>query len=84
MQENLIGYIIDKYNNFHHNRNVVRTFNLHGQKYCIRKIDEFEWGQPIFPEKDIEDDYSYFYIYPTLEAAERYIREIKQLAGTRL
>ena len=81
MRETSYGYIIDVYNNFHHNYNVVSTFNLNGHKYCIRRIEDFEWGQPVFPEKDIDDNFTQFYVFNTLEKAEKFVRELKELEG---
>lgn len=76
-----IGYIIDCYSPYNKNENVVKTFRMRGQTLCIRTITKFKWGQPLFPEKDIEDDYTYYKVYDTLEEAEQYVRELKQLEG---
>lgn len=81
MSDTYTGYIIDAYNKYAINDNVVSIFNLYGKPFCIRQINKFDWGQPIFPEKDIEDDYSIFCIYDTQEDAEQYVRNLKYLEG---
>ena len=75
------SFVIDVWTPYHKNENVCKVFTLYGKKYCIRKIDSWEWGQPIFDEKDIEDDYTSYRIYSTLEEVEAYIRELKQAEG---
>lgn len=75
------GYIIDVYSPYHKNYNVISTFTIYGKKYCIRKIDEFEWGQPTFPEKDLEDNYTQFHVYNTLEKAKKFVRQLKEIEG---
>jgi len=82
MQDNSIGYIIDFYNKYHNNDDVVKTFHLRNQNLCIRAITSFEWGQPIFPEKSIDDDYSIFHVYKTIEEAEDYIRILRHIDGS--
>lgn len=81
MPESSQGFIIDLYNKHAINNNVVSVFKIHGINFCIRKIQEFEWGQPIFPEKDIEDNYTQYHVYQTLEEAQQYIRFLKQTEG---
>lgn len=77
------GYIIDLYNRFAKNENVVYIFKLHGQEYCVREITQFEWGKPIF-DKNIDDDFDDFCVYDTLEEALGYIRYLKKLDGSRI
>lgn len=82
-QDISIGYIIDLYNKFARNENVVSIFKIHGQEYCIRAITEFEWGKPVF-DKSIDDDFDSYCVYDTIEEAKGYIRYLKQLDGSRM
>lgn len=82
-QDVSIGYIIDLYNKFSRNDNVVSTFKIHGQEYCIREITTFEWGKPIF-DKNIDDDFDSYCVYDTIEEAKGYVRYLKQLDGSRI
>ena len=81
MLDTSIGFIIDNYNKFHKNDNVVKVFHLYGKSYCIRRVENFNWGQPDFPEKDIEDEYLVYHVYNTLEEAEKYVSELRHLGG---
>lgn len=76
-------FIIDVYSPFQNNNNVRKIFSLYGKKYCIREITALEWGQPVFQEKDFEDDYSFFQLYSTFEEADHYIQTLKKIEGTR-
>lgn len=76
-------FIIDVYSKFQNNNNVRKIFSLYSKQYCIREINNLEWGQPVFQEKDIEDDYSFFQLYNTFEEAEQYVRELKKIEGVR-
>ena len=78
------GFIIDNYSTYQRNNNVISVFKIHGVPYCIREINEFDWGQPVFPEKNIEDDFNYYHIYDTIEEAQEYIRYLKYLEGSRI
>lgn len=79
LQDTSPAYIIDLYQKFSSNKNVLYVFKLHGQEYCIRQIDKFDWGQPVFPEKPIDDDFTYYHIYNSLDEARAYIRYLKDL-----
>lgn len=74
------GYIIDLYNEFAKNDNVISVIKLHGQNYCIREITEFEWGKPIF-DRSIDDDFDDFCVYDTPEEAQGFIRYLKKMEG---
>lgn len=78
-----VGYIIDNYSPYQKNSNVISTFKIHGIQYCIREIEKFKWGQPIFPEKNIEDDFNNYYVYDTVEEALSYVNYLKKLEGSR-
>lgn len=77
------GYIIDLYNQFARNENVVSTFKIHGQNYCIREITQFEWGHPVF-DRNIDDDFDNYCVYNTIEEAQGYIKYLKRLEGSRI
>lgn len=44
------GFVIDLYNKYQNNSNVVDVFTLQCgerlEKWCIRRITQFEWGVP--------------------------------------
>lgn len=84
MREPSIGFIIDHYSPYQKNKNVISIFKIHGISYCIRQINEFDWGQPLFPEKNIDDDFDSYCVYDTIEEAEGYVRYLKQLDGSRI
>ena len=75
------GFIVDVYNPFAKNSNVIASFKINGHDFCIRKIDEFEWGQPIFPERPINDNFIHYFVYDTEEEARTFIRQLKHLEG---
>ena len=83
MHESSTGYIIDLYNRFAKNENVVSTFKFHGQDYCIREISQFEWGKPIF-DRAIDYSFNDFCVYDTIEEAQGYIRDLKQIDGSKI
>ena len=76
-------YIIDTYNKFQDNSNVIDTFKLYNEPYCIRKVSvEYDWGIPKleeWPEQYFEIDYSYQHAYDTLEEAREFVRFLKRL-----
>lgn len=82
-------YVIDEYNKFQKNDNVIHIFNLFiGKRYepwCIRKIPvTYDWGLPQltpWEQQNLEKDYSYQYAYPTEEEALKFVRDLKQRNG---
>ena len=86
MQDIPQGYVIDLYNKYAHNDNVIEIFSLNGRHFCIKSVSEFQWGQPILNEDMIEDIETKprYHVYSTLEEAENYIRILKHLEGTRV
>ena len=82
MRESSTGFIIDLYNKYAKNKDVVYTFKIHGQDYCIREVKKFEWGQPIF-DRNIDDTFDDFRVYNTIEEAKIYINYLKRLEGSR-
>lgn len=74
-------YIIDIYNKFGHNKDVVQISRINGLILCIRKITQLEWGEPIFPDKNIEDEHITYHIYENLEDARKYIRNLRYFAS---
>ena len=69
-------YILDTYNKYARNEDVVHTFFICDTEYCIRKVP-LEWGEPSFPEKD--GGYGEYAIYETYEDALRFVNEIRRL-----
>lgn len=79
-------YIVDQYNKFQNNSNVIDTFTIHEQPYCIRiiPVEYYDWGIPqleAWPQQDFEIDYSYQHSYNTLEEAREFVRFMKRLNG---
>ena len=78
-------YIIDEYNKYQKNDNVVSTFNLliggHYEPWCIRKVPvSYFWGEPqikAWPQQDFDKDYSGQYAYSTEKEARDFIRLLK-------
>ena len=78
-------YIIDEYNKYQKNDNVVATFKLFmGGRYepwCIRKVPvSYFWGEPqinAWPQQDFDKDYSGQYAYNTEKEARDFIRLLK-------
>lgn len=80
-------YIIDRYNSYQNNNNVVDFFTLiicgKMVQYCIRKIPvkKYEWGCPILEEweqQDYEQDYSDQCAYDTYEEAKNFVRALRR------
>lgn len=78
-----VFYIIDTYSRFHKNTDVCMVFTLYSKWYCIRKITQLEWGQPIFEEKDLDDEYTNYHLFSTLDEAKLYVRSLRKLEGIR-
>jgi hypothetical protein len=85
----IIKYIIDEYNPYQKNENVVRQFSLRIsgrlQPFCIRKIkiQEWDWGSPVlsWEEQDWDRNYREQTYYDTEEEALEFIRFQKRLSG---
>ena len=77
-------YIIDIYNKFGHNKDVVQIDKINGLELCIREIKNLEWGQPVFPDKNVEEDFTFYHIYENLEDAREYIHQLRYYTGIKL
>lgn len=73
------GYIISLYNPYGNNTDVIKIFTLHNIDFCIRAISQFDWGQPIFKDKPLDDDYTKYRIYYKLEDAEQFVSFLKMM-----
>lgn len=71
-------FIIDTYNKYQHNDNCRAVFQLHGTDYCVREVP-LNWGQPQFPEKDWDDEFTQWQLYNTLDEALEFVRKLKRL-----
>lgn len=69
-------YIIDTYNKYDRNINVVHTFFIDGRPYCIREVT-LEWGEPQFQENNAGP--GEFCLYNTLEDALQYVEKIRAI-----
>jgi hypothetical protein len=76
-------YVIDTYSKIRNNDDVCFTFSLYNREYCLRKVEELEWGQPVFKNQSIEEEHPYYYIYSTIDEAKAFIRKMKRIEGTR-
>lgn len=78
MQEPCVGYIIDICSSLPRGNNIVKTIKIHGINFCIRRIEQFKWGQPVIDWLAIDEEpFSNYRVYRTVEEAEKYIREVK-------
>lgn len=77
------AFIIDTYSKFRNNNDVCMTFSLYNKWYCVRKIDELEWGQPVFKDQSIEEEHPYYHVYSSLDEAKVFIRKMKRFEGMR-
>lgn len=83
-ESNQTYFIVDTYSRFHKNDDVRMIFSLHNNWYCIREVEDLNWGQPLFDEKDPEDGYTNYHIYVTLEEAQSYVRGLRKMEGVRI
>lgn len=83
-------FIIDLYNKYQDNSNVIDIFTLqmgdYLQKWCIRQvpIEKYRWGMPqpsSWPQQDFELDYSIQHAYSTLEEAREFVKDLKRRNG---
>lgn len=74
-----VVYIVDVYNPFLHNSNVLKKFYYQDKPWAIR-YTTLNWGIPK-DETSIEmgDEYSTFHYYDTYEDAEKYVKMLKKI-----
>ena len=60
-----IYYIVDTYNKYERNDDVVYRFEYNKREWCIRKVDSFEWGKPQFDELPLDSEFIEYKIYAT-------------------
>ena len=77
-------YIVDIYNEFGHNKDVIQVSRINGLVLCIRKITKLEWGQPVFPDKSIESEHIKYHIYENLEDACKYLHDLRYFASVNI
>ena len=80
MSELSVGYIIDicSSSSYSNNYNIVKKIKIHNLNFCIRRVEQFEWGQPIIDWLAIDEEpFSNYRVYKTVEEAESYIRKVK-------
>ena len=70
-------YIIDVYNKYTKDR-VMKVFRLYGREYCIKEV-ELNFGRPILSSIEEDDESINFYLYDTLNEAEKYVEQIKNI-----
>lgn len=70
-------YVIDTYSPYEKNDDVVYKFEWRDDLWCVRAIERFEWGQPQFVERPLDDEYVEYKIYDNLEDAIQYCRSLK-------
>lgn len=72
-----IYYIVDTYNKYERNDDVVYRFEYNKREWCIRKVDSFEWGKPQFDELPLDSEFIEYKIYDNLDDAIKYCRSLK-------
>lgn len=70
-------YIIDIYNKYTRDK-VIEVFRLYGREYCIKEV-ELNFGRPILSSIEEDNESINFYLYNTLEEAEQYVSQIKNI-----
>lgn len=71
-------FIIDVYDKYTRDR-IIKTFKLYGRDYCIKEV-ELDFGKPILSSiEEASDESIKFYLYNTIEDAEKYISKLKQI-----
>ena len=78
----MVAYIIDTYNKYQDNADVIANFKLRDQPYCVRRIElNYNWGTPLpdWAEKEWRRDYQEQHYYETAEEALEYVRTLKKL-----
>ena len=70
-------YIVDTYNPYERNNDVVHKFEFNGRLWCIREVDRFEWGVPQFAELPIDREFISYHVYENYDDALRFSRELK-------
>lgn len=70
-------FIIDTYSPYEKNDDVRYIFEYNDRQWCIREVTKFEWGQPQYDERPLEDEFLSFQLYYTFEDALRFARELK-------
>ena len=75
-------YIIDVYNEYVKNDDVMYIFTLNDHYYCIRRVF-LNWGKPIL-NYILDDDYIQFHYYETYEEAYAFVCTLQQQEGLKL
>lgn len=71
-------YIVDAYNPYARNTNVLYRFIYHNRLWAVRCI-ELEWGKPHGETAlELDDEYSRFQYYNTFEEAMNYVKELRK------
>lgn len=72
-------YIIDLYNKFSPDK-VISIFQINGRWWAIKEVSLL-WGEPQLSQ--IDDEFAFYHLYNTIEEAQEYVKEIKQLEGSK-
>lgn len=71
-------YIVDVYNPYARNENVIYRFIYNKQWWAIRRV-ELEWGKPRGETAlEMDDEFSRFHYYDTFEDAMAYVKELRK------
>ena len=73
-------FIVDAYNPYARNENVIFRFIYHDQWWCVRKV-VLDWGVPHNTALDLDDDFTHFHLYNTEEEAMAFVRELRKGEG---
>ena len=81
MNNNQYVYIVDAYNPYARNTNVLYRFIYNDQWWAIRRVS-LEWGKPRGETAlELDDEYSRFHYYNTYEDAMDYVKELRKGEG---
>lgn len=75
-------FLIDIYNKFSSDK-IISTFKINNREYCIKEVG-LMWGTPMLNSIEEDAEQPYFKLYDTLEEAQEYVKQLKQLEGARL
>lgn len=72
-------FVLDVYNKYGRNDDVCDLFNLFNRWYCIREVNNFDWGQPIIPDRTFDEgsEHDHYHLFATLEDARQAVKKLK-------
>lgn len=71
-------FLLDIHSPYDRNNDVRGIFKLYDNWYCIREINDLDWGRPQFEELGMDDSGEIFKLYSTLDEAWDAVRALKR------